>query len=75
MHSQDIDQIANCYRWAVKRWIEAIRAQEAHANGDHSMKQMQRWDDAGFSLRDAESAAKKARDAYKDAVRRKNYGF
>jgi hypothetical protein len=39
------------------------------------MVQMEKWDDAGFTLHDAELAAKKARDAYKNALRRKNYGF
>jgi hypothetical protein len=39
------------------------------------MTQMEAWDDAGFRLHDAELAAKKARDAYKNALRKKNYGF
>ena len=47
----------------------------ALAKGDHSMTQMEAWDDAGFKLHDAELAAKKARDAYKNALRKKNYGF
>jgi hypothetical protein len=39
------------------------------------MVQMELWDDAGFKLHDAEATAKKARDAYKNALRKKNYGF
>lgn len=39
------------------------------------MLDMEKWDDAGFKLHDAELAAKKARDAYKNALRKKNYGF
>jgi hypothetical protein len=39
------------------------------------MVEMEKWDDAGFKLHDAELTAKKARDAYKNALRKKNYGF
>jgi hypothetical protein len=45
------------------------------ATEDHSMVQMEKWDDAGFKLHDAELMAKKTRDAYKNAMRKKNYGF
>lgn len=59
----------------MDRWVDAIRAEEALANEDHSLKEMELWDAAGFKLHDAELAAKKARDAYKNALRKKNYGF
>jgi hypothetical protein len=36
---------------------------------------MEKWDAADFAVQDAESAAKKARDEYKDALRQKNYGI
>ena len=75
MDNQDFDQLHTSYKQASDHWGEAIRAEEALATPDHSMKEMERWDDAGFKLQDAESAAKKARDAYKNALRRKNYGF
>ena len=75
MENQDFDQLLKSYRDAVDRWISAIRAEESLATEDHSMVQMEKWDDAGFALHDAELAAKKARDAYKNALRKKNYGF
>jgi hypothetical protein len=34
-----------------------------------------KWHDAGFLVQDAEAAAKKARDHYKNASRKKNYRF
>ena len=71
----DFDQLYRAYKQAVDQWVGAIRAEEALATGDHSMTQMEAWDDAGFKLHDAELAAKKARDAYKNALRKKNYGF
>ncbi len=75
MENPDFDLLLSQYRQAVDHWVSAIRAEESLATNDHSMVQMERWDDAGFKLHDAELAAKKARDAYKNALRKKNYGF
>jgi len=75
MDEQDFDKLLRSYRQAVDAWVEAIRAEESLATEDHSMVQMEKWDDAGFKLHDAELTAKKARDAYKSALRKKNYGF
>jgi hypothetical protein len=75
METPDFDQLHSAYQKAVDQWVDAIRAEEGLATADHSMKQMELWDDAGFKLHDAELTAKKARDAYKNALRRKNYGF
>jgi hypothetical protein len=71
----DFNQLLKTYKDAVDAWVEAIRTEESLATDDHSMKQMEAWDTAGLKLLDAEAAAKKARDAYKNALRRKNYGF
>jgi hypothetical protein len=75
MDTPDFDQLLKTYRDAVDQWVEAIHGEESLATADHSMVQMELWDEAGFKLHDAELAAKKARDAYKNALRRKNYGF
>lgn len=71
----DFDQLLKSYKQAVDGWVDAIRAEEALANADHSMKEMELWDDAAFKVQDAEAAAKKAHAAYKNALRKKNYGF
>jgi hypothetical protein len=55
--------------------VDAIRNEESLATSDHSMVEMEHWDDAGFAVQDAEALAKKARDAYKNALRKRNYGF
>lgn len=75
MADLNFDQLLSSYKQAVDRWVDAIRAEESLAIPDHSMVQMEKWDDAGFTLHDAELTAKKARDAYKNALRKKNYGF
>jgi hypothetical protein len=75
MSEPNFDELLWLYKEAVERWIGAIRAEASLATDDHSMVAMEKWDDAGFKLHDAELAAKKARDAYKNALRKKNYGF
>lgn len=75
METIDFDHLLSDYKRAVDEWVAAIRTEESLATADHSMTQMELWDDAGFRLHDAELAAKKARDAYKNALRKKNYGF
>ena len=75
MGDQNFDHLLRTYRRAVDAWVAAIRAEESLATEDHSMVEMEKWDDAGFKLHDAELAAKKTRDAYKNELRKKNYGF
>jgi hypothetical protein len=75
MQDIDFDKLLNDYRHAIDSWVAAIKGEEALANDDHSMVEMEKWDAAGFSAHDAEAVAKKARDQYKNALRKKNYGF
>ena len=75
MENSDFDQLLADYRAAVDRLVNEVHKEEALANEDHSLVEMERWDDEGFKVEDAAKAAKKARDAYKNALRQKNYGF
>jgi hypothetical protein len=75
MADTNFDQLLGDYRRAIDNWVNALRAEEALANDDHSMVEMEKWDAAGFTTHDAEAVAKKARDQYKNALRKKNYGF
>lgn len=71
----DFDQLLCSYMHRMAAWAGGIRVEQSLAKEDHSTAQMEKWDDASFKLRDAELTAKKARDAYKNALRKKNYGF
>jgi hypothetical protein len=75
MKNLDFDQLLHDYKQAIDAWVDAIHAEESLANDDHSMVEMEKWDTAGLRVHDAEMAAKKARDLYKNALRKKNYGF
>jgi hypothetical protein len=63
------------YKKAVDDWVAAIRAEEALATTDHSMRAMERWDAAHLLEQDAQKSAIAAREAYKEALREKNYGI
>jgi hypothetical protein len=75
MQDIDFDKLLSDYRRSIDNWVVAIKAEEALANDDHSMVEMEKWDAAAFTAHDAEAVAKKARDRYKNALRKKNYGF
>ena len=75
MSKDDMDQLRLAYKAAVDLWVSAIRAEENLATSDHSMVAMEKWDDAHFTEHDAHSKATEAREAYKDALRKVNYGI
>jgi hypothetical protein len=75
MSKSDLDQLRLVYKRAVDSWVDAIRSEEALATEDHSMIAMEKWDDAHFQEQDAQKNANEARDAYKNELRRVNYGI
>jgi len=75
MSDEELDQLRIAYKTAVDKWVDTIRAEEALATPDHSETAMERWDEARFREQDAQTNAAAARDAYKDGLRRVNYGF
>jgi hypothetical protein len=75
MHSTELDSLRLTYKQAVDTWVAAIRTEEALATPDHSMVAMENWDDAHFKEQDAQKNANTARDAYKDGLRKANYGI
>jgi hypothetical protein len=75
MDKNGLSELRLTYKRAVKAWIDAIRAEESLATTDHSMTAMEEWDEAHFREEDAQTKALEARDAYKDALRKANYGI
>lgn len=75
MDNNTLDELQLAYKQAVDQWVNAIRAQEALANADHSEIEMEKWDAAGFIADDAQTRAKHARDAYQAGLRKLNYKF
>jgi hypothetical protein len=72
---QELDILLASYKRAVEQWVQAIREEEDFATPDHSMKEWEAWDQAGFREEEAREKAKAARQAYLDALREKLYNF
>jgi hypothetical protein len=75
MENAELDQLRFKYKAAVERWIAAIRAEENLATADHSMIQVEQWDQAGFAEEDSRNIAKAAKQEYADALREVLYNF
>jgi hypothetical protein len=75
MDTANLDQLRLAYKQAVDEWVLAIRAEENLATPDHSETEWEKWDAAGFTEEDARDKAKKAKDAYENALRLVNIGI
>ena len=75
MTKPDLDALQQSYKQAVDQWVAAIRAEEALATPDHSETAMEHWDSADFTVQDTQREAKRARDAYKEGLRKLHYGI
>ena len=71
----ELDDLLAAYRTAVDEWRTAISLEEDFATPDHSMKEWEIWDQAGFREEEAREKAKAARLAYVDGLREKLYNF
>jgi hypothetical protein len=71
----ELDRLQQAYKEAVEEWVAAIRNEEALASVNHSVAQIDRWEEAHFqesAIRDRVLLAKKS---YEDALREKFLGF
>jgi hypothetical protein len=64
----ELDRMQNAYKAAVEEWITTIKKEEELASVDHSIADVDKWED----VRNKVKAAKKA---YEDALREKFFGF
>jgi hypothetical protein len=70
-----LDQMQSAYKAAVEEWIGAIRQEEALASVNHSIAQVDQWEQAHFTEDDIRSRVKAAKKQYEDALREKFFGF
>jgi len=73
--NEELDAKLAAYRSAVETWIAAIRAEEALANANHSVAEIDKWEEAHFEEEDARQQAKEAKQDYEAALREKFFGF
>ena len=66
---------ASAYKVAVEAWIAAIREEEALASGDHSVAEVDRWEESDFREEALRKKVKAAKKEYEDALRLKFFDF
>jgi energy-converting hydrogenase A subunit M len=71
----ELDQLQNAYKTAVELWIAAIKQEEARASENHSVAEVDKWEQAHFAEDEIRSKVKIAKKEYEDALRRKFYDF
>ncbi len=63
------------YKEAVDAWIDSIRHEEDLASGDHSVAEIDAWEQAGRDEEALRKHAKVAKEHYEAALRKKFFGF
>jgi hypothetical protein len=71
----ELDQLQRAYQSAVEAWIAAIRHEEALASTEHSVADIDRWEEADSAEEDARDKVKVAKRDYEDALREKFFNF
>ena len=73
--SLELDHLQVVYKAAVEEWIAAIRREEALASVNHSVAEVDQWEQAHFREDGLRSKVKAAKRQYEDALREKFFGF
>jgi hypothetical protein len=71
----DLDELQATYKAAVDSWIATIRKEEALASVNHTLAEVDKWEQAHFEEDEMRSAVKEAKAKYEDALRKKFFGF
>jgi hypothetical protein len=71
----ELDQLQAAYRNAVEAWIATIRREEALASVNHSVAEVDQWEQAHFEEDEMRNTVKEAKAKYEDALREKFFGF
>ena len=73
--TSDLDELRSAYQAAVEGWIAAIKQEEALASVDHSVGEVDKWEQAHFREDEIRREVKAAKKKYEAALREKFFGF
>jgi len=71
----ELDRLQGAYKAAVDDWVTAIRAEEALASVNHTVAEVDLWENAHFLAEAAGSKAEAAKAAYEGALRSRFFGI
>lgn len=73
--STSLDAMQHNYRAAVDEWVAAIRREETLASVDHTVAQIDQWEQAAFREEAARDKARTAKAQYEAALRAKFFNI
>jgi hypothetical protein len=71
----ELDELQAAYKNAVEAWIASIRKEEALASVNHTVAEIDQWEQAHFDEDEMRNSVKAAKAAYEGALREKFFGF
>jgi hypothetical protein len=71
----ELDDLQAAYKAAVEAWISSIRSEEALASANHSLIEIDKWEQASLDEDEMRNSVKAAKAKYEDALRAKFFGF
>ncbi len=71
----ELDQMQKAYIAAVDQWIGAIKEEEALASVNHTVAEVDKWENAHFKEDEIRIRVKVAKEKYENALRKKLFGF
>jgi hypothetical protein len=71
----ELDRLQLAYKAAVEEWIVAIKKEEALASVNHTVAEIDKWEDAHFDEDETRNRVLALKAEYEDALRRKFFDF
>jgi hypothetical protein len=73
--TEDLDQRQLEYKAAVDQWIAAIRHEEELASVEHTVADLDAWEEACRKEGELRARTRQAKQQYEDALREKFFDF
>jgi hypothetical protein len=74
-NNAELDQMQTAYKAAVEEWIAAIKQEEALASVNHTIAEVDKWEQANFKEDEIRTRVKTAKRQYENALREKFFSF
>jgi hypothetical protein len=71
----ELDRLQGAYKAAVDEWVSAIKREEELASVNHSVAEVDAWEQAHLEEDEIRTKALAAKKLYEDALREKFFGF
>jgi hypothetical protein len=71
----ELDQMQAAYKAAVEEWIASIKEEEALASVNHTVADLDKWEQASMREEEVRTKVKSAKKQYEDALREEFFGF